>query len=117
MKEPVIIYINPECSKCQHAMCTLEEKGIQATVIEYLKDVPSEEEIREILKKLGISARELVRESEQLFKEHYQGRQLTEDEWISAMAKHPVLIQRPIIINGDKAVLGRSDEKINEITS
>jgi arsenate reductase (glutaredoxin) len=116
MEKKVTIYFNPECSKCNSALCSLEEKGFQTEIIEYLKDTPSEEESADLLKKLGMSAKEIIRVSEPIFIEKYSGKELSESEWIKAMVEHPVLIQRPIIVRGNQAVLGRSEEKIDEIT-
>lgn len=115
MEKKVTIFYNPECSKCQNALCSLEERGFTAELIEYLKDVPTENEIRNVLKMLGIPARELIRESEPVFREKFDGQDHSEEEWIRIMAEHPVLIQRPIIIRGDKAVIGRSPEQLGTI--
>lgn len=82
---------------------------------EYLVDVPSEDEIRDVLKKLGMSAEELVRKKEPVFIEKYEGKQLSEEEWISALHQHPQLIQRPIIIMGNKAFFGRSEDDLNQL--
>ncbi len=115
MENKITIYYNPECSKCQTALCSIEERGLQTEIIEYLKDSPTEEDIAGLLKKLGIPARELVRVSEPLFQEMFKDANLTESEWIGVMAKYPILIQRPIIIRGDKAVLGRSKDQLDSI--
>lgn len=83
--------------------------------VDYLVDVPSEEEIRDVLKKLGITAEELVRKKEPVYKEKFAGKKMTEEKWIKALRKYPILIQRPIIIKGDTAVFGRSEEELNSI--
>lgn len=109
------IYHNSRCSKSRSALSILQEKQLDVTVVNYLETPPSVEEIKDILKKLGIKAEELVRKGEKEFKENYKGKELTEDEWINAMAKYPKLIERPIFVNGDKAVVGRPPEKVLEL--
>lgn len=109
------IYHNSRCSKSRSALSILQEKQLDVKVVNYLETPPSIKEIKDILKKLGIKAEELVRKGEKEFKENYKGKELTEDEWINAMAKYPKLIERPIFVNGDKAVVGRPPEKVLEI--
>jgi arsenate reductase (glutaredoxin) len=114
-KQKATIYYNPRCSKCREAMCSLEDNNIELEVVEYLKDVPTQKELKELIKKLGIKARELVRDTEPVFKEKYEGKKLTEAGWIKAMVTDPILIQRPIIIQGDKAIIGRPVERVLEL--
>lgn len=109
------IYHNPRCTKSRETLQLLESKGIEPKVIEYLKDVPTEKEMKGILKKLGIKATDLLRKNETIFKELYKGKELSEDEWIKAMIQHPKLIERPIVINDQKAALGRPPEKVLDI--
>lgn len=109
------IYHNPRCTKSRETLQLLESKGIEPKVIEYLKDVPTEQELKGILKKLDIKATDLLRKNEAIFKELYKGKELSEDEWIKAMIQHPKLIERPIVINGQKAALGRPPEKVLDI--
>ena len=106
---------NPRCSKSRQTLALLDKKGLNPTVKLYLTDIPTSEELKTILAKLGIEAEQLVRKGEQVFKEEYKGKELTEDEWISAMVKHPKLIERPILINKDKAAIGRPPEKVLDI--
>ena len=109
------IFHNPRCSKSRQTLALLDKKGLNPTVKLYLTDIPTSEELKTILAKLGIEAEQLVRKGEQVFKEEYKGKELTEDEWISAMVKHPKLIERPILINKDKAAIGRPPEKVLDI--
>jgi len=109
------IYHNSRCSKSRSALSILQEKQLDVTVVNYLETPPSVEEIKEILQKLGMIAEDLIRKGEKEFKENYKGKELTEDEWINAMAKYPKLIERPIFVNGDKAVVGRPPEKVLEL--
>lgn len=111
----VTLYYNPRCSKCREALCVLEEKGIEPEIIEYLKTPPTEKQLNDILKKLGLKAEELLRKKEPLFIEKYKNKKLSNAEWIKVMCKNPVLIERPIAIEGNKAVIGRPAERIIEI--
>lgn len=93
----------------------LEEVGANVQVIEYLLHPLTEEEIKSLLKKLDLPAKDLVRKSEPLFKEKYEGKKMSEAQWIKAMAKHPILIERPIVVKGNKAVIARPAEKLKEL--
>lgn len=84
-------------------------------VKEYLKNPPSKDELKEVVKKLGIKPAELIRKGEAEFKEYFKGKDLSDDEWLDAMVKFPKLIERPIVIEGDKAVLGRPPENVLEL--
>ncbi len=110
-----VIWHNPRCSKSRQTLGILEEKGIEAEVVKYLEETPSVEEIKAILKKLNISARELMRTKEDEYKTLGLKDETDEQKLIEAMAAHPKLIERPIVIKGDKAVLGRPPEKVLEL--
>ncbi len=110
-----VIWHNPRCSKSRQTLGILEEKGIEAEVVKYLEETPSVEEIKVILKKLNISARELMRTKEDEYKTLGLKDETDEQKLIEAMAAHPKLIERPIVIKGDKAVLGRPPEKVLEL--
>jgi arsenate reductase len=110
-----IIWHNPRCSKSRQTMEILTEKGVEAEVFKYLETTPSAQDITEVLKKLGISARELMRTKEDEYKTLNLKDETDEKKLIEAMATHPKLIERPIVIVGDKAVLGRPPEKVLEI--
>jgi arsenate reductase len=109
------IYHNPRCSKSRQALGLLRGKGIEPKVVEYLKAVPTEREMEMLLMKLGIKAEELVRKREPLYKKHYKSLKLNEHEWVRIMREHPVLIDRPIIVKGHKAVIGRPTENIDDL--
>ena len=81
-------------------------------VVEYLKTVPTKEELAEIVKKLGLKPIELIRKGEADYKENFKGKTLTDEEWIEAMVQYPKLIERPIVIKDNKAVLGRPPENV-----
>jgi len=109
----VKIYHNPRCSKSRETLQLLEENGTKAEVIEYLKTPPDETTLKSILKSLGIKAIQLVRKHEDEFKQAGLDREdLTEDEIIKAMVKYPKLIERPIVVNGNKVVIGRPPKNI-----
>lgn len=106
------IYHNPRCGKSRQTLKILEEKGEEIRVVEYLKDQPSADEIRNLLWLLGIKPLDLIRKGESIFKEQYKGQSLTDEEWIGAMVKNPILIERPIVIKNGKAVIGRPPELV-----
>jgi arsenate reductase len=93
-------------------MNLLEEYGQSPEVIQYLENNPSKEDLKDILKKLGCATADIVRKGEPIYLEKYEGRDLSESDWIQAMVDHPVLIERPIVVNGDKAVIGRPPSNI-----
>ena len=111
----VIIWHNPRCSKSRAAAQLLEEKGVEAEVVKYLETPPSKEEIKAVLKMLGISARELMRTKEDIYKELGLKDVEEEEKLIEAMAEHPKLIERPVVIKDGKAAIGRPIEKIIEL--
>lgn len=109
------IYHNPRCTKSRQAIALLEEKELKYEVIKYLDNIPSVPDFKKVLAKLDMPAKDLVRKGEPYFKEKLKGLELNEDEWIDVMLDHPKLIERPIIIKENKAVVGRPTEKILEI--
>jgi len=111
----VILWHNPRCSKSRNAATLLEEKGAEAEVVKYLDTPPSKEEIRALLKMLGISARELMRTKEPIYKELGLKEVKDEEKLIDAMAENPKLIERPIVIKDGKAAIGRPIENIIEL--
>jgi len=110
-----IIWHNPRCSKSRQTLGLLEEKGIEANVVKYLETTPTVKELTEVLKKLGISARELMRTKEDEYKTLNLKDENDELKLIEAMVRHPKLIERPIVIVGNKAALGRPPEKVLEL--
>lgn len=106
------IYHNPRCSKSRQTLQMITDAGQDIEIIKYLKDVPTEEELKSIIKLLGIAPDQLLRKGEAIFKEKFKGKTFTDEEWIKIMIEHPKLIERPIVIDGDKAVLGRPPENV-----
>ena len=111
----VTIWHNPRCSKSRNAVTLLEEKGVEAEVVKYLDTPPSKEKLTDMLKMLGLSARELMRTKETIYKELNLKEVTDEDALIEAMVANPKLIERPIVIKDGKAAIGRPIENIVEL--
>lgn len=112
----ITIYHNPRCSKSRQTLALIEDKGITPTIKLYLEDVPTKDEISALLAKLGIDARALLRKGEDAYKERgLKDTAISEDALITAMTEAPKLIERPIVVKGDKAVLGRPPENVLEL--
>lgn len=109
------IYHNPRCGKSREGLAILKESKLPFEIINYLKTPLSKEELIEIIKLLAISPIDLVRKNEAIWKENYKGKNLSDSEIIIAMVKNPKLIERPIVINNSKAVIGRPPELIKSI--
>jgi len=107
------VYHNPRCSKSRCAIAYLEEQNETFEIVEYLKEPLTKKEIEAIIAKLGMKAEDLIRKGEPAFKETLKGRQLAECEWVDAMVEYPKLIERPIIVKGEKAVIARPIENID----
>ena len=111
----IIIYHNGRCSKSRGALEILQEQNIPHDIRWYLTEPLSKSELKALLKKLHMQPSELVRKSEELYKENYKGKEISEKEWLTILAENPVLIERPIVEKGDKAVVARPPEKIFDI--
>lgn len=111
----VKIYHNNRCSKSRNGLEILKNSGKNFEVVNYLEKIPSKNELKDIINLLGIKPIELVRKNEAIWKSDFKNKDLTDEQIIEAMIINPKLIERPIIINGNKAVIGRPSEKILEI--
>lgn len=109
------IYHNPRCRKSREGLAIVEASGNDFEIINYLKDVPGKKELRKVLDYLSLSPEQLIRKNEAIWKEKFKGKTLSDDQLIEAMLENPKLIERPIVIKGDKAVIGRPPEKIIEL--
>jgi len=109
------IYHNSRCSKSRLGLAVLQNAQIEFEIIKYLDTPPTAKELTAILKMLGMKPIELVRTKEAIWKENYKGKELSDKEIITAMVTYPKLIERPIVVNGDKAALGRPAENIEAI--
>lgn len=115
MSDTFRVFHNPRCGKSRGACALLSEKGVPFEVVEYLKTPPTREVLVDVLSKLGLPAEAIVRKGEDVFKTQFKGRSLTEDEWLDALLAHPILIERPIVIRGARAVIARPPEKVFEL--
>lgn len=112
----VTIYHNPRCSKSRETLALLEANGVEPDILLYLDNPPSKAALKSLVKKLGLkSAREMMRTKEDLYKELGLAAEIKEAALIDAMAEHPVLIERPIVVNGGKAAIGRPPENALDI--
>lgn len=110
------IYHNPRCSKSRQTLALIEESGVELQVIEYLKTPPTADELDSLLKKLKREPQDLMRKGEDIYRElKLSERELSREEAIAIMVEHPKLIERPIVVKGRQAVLGRPPENVNEL--
>jgi len=113
--ELVTLYHNPRCSKSRAGLALLEASRVPLQVIDYLKTPPDAAQLAAVIAKLGIPAHALMRKSEPIYAQKYAGRTLTDDEAIAAMVEDPILIERPIAVRGNRAVIGRPTEKLEQL--
>lgn len=113
MSQPVTIYHNPRCSKSRQTLQLLQEHGVEPEIVLYLEQPPSAKQLQELLKKLGIGPRQLLRKGEAEYKDNgLDAATLSDTQLIAAMVAHPKLIERPIVVKGARAVLGRPPENV-----
>ena len=116
MSDKITVYEKPTCTKCREMNKFLAEQGVDFAKVNYYIDPLSEDQLRELLKKMGLKPRELMRTSESVYRELNLGKsELSDDEIIALMVKHPDLIQRPIVERGNRAVLGRPTENVKAL--
>lgn len=111
----ISIYHNPRCSKSREGLAILESQNKDYQIIKYMDDILSVEKLKEIIQILKIKPIELVRTNELIWKQNYKNSELSDDQIIDAMISHPNLIERPIVIHGNKGVIGRPPQKILDI--
>lgn len=104
------IYHNPRCRKSRETLALIKGAGKEVEIVEYLKNIPNRDEILDLLSKLGLKPEQLLRKGEAAYKENVRGENLSEDQIIDLMIEFPKLIERPIVVNGLKAVIGRPPE-------
>lgn len=109
------IYHNPRCRKSRETLGILQENGVEPQIRLYLDKPLDKKELKGILSKLNMSASALIRKSEAVFKEQFKGKVLSEDEWIEAMVTYPKLMERPIVVSGKKAIIGRPPENVKNL--
>jgi arsenate reductase len=116
MPKVVTIYHNPRCSKSRQTLALLEEKGIAPKIVAYLREPPSAAELKRVLKKLGLRPRDIIRKGKARYAElGLKDKDLNDDELLALMVKNPILIERPIVVSGDKAAIGRPPEAVLKI--
>ena len=111
----ITIYHNPRCTKSRQGLEVLEKSGEKFEVVKYLENIPTKDELRKVLGSLNIPVENLVRKNEAIWKENYRGKNLSEEDILDAMIQYPKLIERPIVIKDNKAVIGRPTEKIYDL--
>ena len=109
------IYHNPRCSKSRQTLQLLEDKNEDLNIVKYLEEPPTKEELKRILELLNIKPIALVRKNEQIWKDNFKGKDLSQEEIIDAMLNNPKLIERPIVVKGAKASIGRPPENVLSI--
>ena len=115
-KAKTVIYHNPSCSKSRETLQIIKDSKIEAEIIEYLEDPPTAEELRRIIDMLGVAARDLLRTTEPAYQDAaLHDDSLSDNELIDAICKYPVLLQRPIVISGNRAIIGRPPARVLEI--
>jgi arsenate reductase len=114
MKKVQILH-NPRCGKSREALKLLQAEGCDIEIIEYLKKIPTKKELKDILSKLGLKALEIVRQKEGLFIKKFKGKKFTNEEWIQILIENPILIERPIVIDGYKAIIARPPDLASDL--
>ncbi|MDB4060962.1 arsenate reductase (glutaredoxin) [Vicingaceae bacterium] len=109
------IYHNPRCTKSRQTLALIEAAGIKPEIIKYLENIPSKEELLDLLMKLNLKPADILREGEVAYKEIIKGKSFGDEELIQIMIENPKLIERPIVVRGNKAVLGRPPENAEKL--
>lgn len=109
------IYHNPRCSKSRQTLNIIKESGQEVEIIEYLKTPPTAEELEDVLLKLNLPIEYLIRTGEAIYKTEYKGKDLTDAEWIEALVEHPNMLERPIVVKDNQAILGRPPENVQKL--
>ncbi len=114
-KRKVTIFHNPRCSKSREAMDILHDTDCEIEIIEYLKKIPTKKELKDLLMKLGLVPFDLIRTKEEIFEKKFKNKKFTDAEWLQIIIENPILLERPIIVDGYKAVIGRPVEKVIDL--
>lgn len=109
------IFHNPRCGKSRQTLKILQERNQEVEIIEYLKSPPDRQELENVIKLLDIKPLDLIRKGEKIYIERYKGKNCSDNEWIKVMVENPILIERPIVISGARAVIGRPPENVLEL--
>lgn len=111
----IIIYHNPRCAKSREALQLIRKKNLEPQVIEYLKEKITKEELKKLLMKLHLKPHDIIRVKEEYYKKKLKGLKLNDDEWIREIVENPFLMERPIVVNGSKAIIARPPERVYEL--
>lgn len=111
----ITIYHNPKCRKSRNGLDYLKEKGLEFTVVEYIKNPISREVLKDILIKMNAGPQELIRTQEDVYKSDFAGKEFNDEEWIDILLEYPRLIKRPIVVRGYRAVIAQPPEEIDRL--
>ncbi|MFL5752106.1 MAG: arsenate reductase (glutaredoxin) [Bacteroidia bacterium] len=114
-KKKIKLFYNPHCSKCREAKNLLEGSGCEIEIVEYLKKFPTKKELKDILMRLGLKPFDLVRQKEELFQKKFINKKFTDEEWLQILTEHPELLERPILVDGYRAIIGRPVSRIVDL--
>jgi len=109
------IYHNPRCSKSRQTLALINDSSQGVAVVEYLQNPPTADELKDILQKLDLRPLDIIRKNETVFKEKYKGQDYSDQEWIDIMVKNPILIERPIVVKGKQAIIGRPPTNVKTL--
>jgi arsenate reductase len=109
------IFHNPRCRKSRETLSLIREAGHEPEIVEYLLYPPSASELKDLLNGMGKKPLEIIRKGEDIYRSNFKGKNFSDDEWIKIMVENPKLIERPIVVKGDKVILGRPPENVKEI--
>ena len=113
--DAIKIYHNPRCAKSRETLAIIEKRDKAPQIIEYLKTPPTEKELKAIVKMLGGNVEQIIRKKEKLFEEKFKDKKYSEAQWIKILVRNPILIERPIVVKGKKAVIGRPPENVKQL--
>ncbi|NQX97076.1 MAG: arsenate reductase (glutaredoxin) [Flavobacteriales bacterium] len=109
------IYHNPRCSKSRETLQLIKDAGVEVEIVEYLNTIPTVEELKMLLMKLNLKPIDIIRKGEAIYKEKFKNSNFNDDEWIKIMLEYPKLIERPIVVKGNKAILGRPPQNVLDL--
>ncbi len=113
----ITILHNPRCRKSRETLKLIEESGEEYEIVEYLKNPPTKDRLRELIMKVNLPFDYFIRKNEALFKENYKGKDLSEDQWLDILVDNPKLLERPIVEKGEDAVIGRPPDNVKQLFS
>jgi arsenate reductase len=109
------IYHNPRCSKSRETLQLIKDAGVEVEIVEYLKAIPTADDLKTILMKLNLKPTDILRKGEAVYKEKFKNSKFNDEEWIKVMIEYPKLIERPIVVKGNKAILGRPPQNVLDL--